>query len=357
MIKIPVGQPFIGEQEIANVVQTLREGRLTQGGVVQQFESLLATTLNVKHVVACSSGTAALHLALVAAGIGPGDEVLVPDLSYVSTANAVSYTGATPVLIDVDAATWNISLTDAARKVSSKTKAIMPVHLYGVPCNMDAVRTFAQAHVIDVIEDAAEGLGGQHDGAALGTHGLCGTFSFYANKIITTGEGGAVVTDDDDLANTLRYLRGQAVSPERRFWHAEVGFNYRMTDVAAAIGLAQLGRLPEFLAQRHRVVQGYRNALGGVVATPDVPGTAPWLFTGILPEGVSYGRAERVLAEAGIEVRPVFIPMHDLPMYARPAAQFPNATYIAKNGISLPTHPSMTPEDVQFISQTLVGLL
>lgn len=356
-MKYSIGNPSIGDQEIVNVVATLRAGRLTQGVTVEKFEYLLADHLQVKHVIACSSGTSALHLALAAMGVGPGDEVLVPDLTYVATVNAVTYVGATPVLVDVDPHTWNISIEDAERKMSPRTRVILPVHLYGVPCDMTELLAFAAEHSLEVVEDAAEALGGYWKGDACGTFGLCGTFSFYANKIITTGEGGAVVTDDDKLADTLRYLRGQAVSPERRFWHAEIGFNYRMTDIAAAIGLAQLDRFPEFLSQRQRVVNEYRGCLSDVLATPDVIGTAPWLFTGILPKDVTYGRAERCFAAAGVEVRPVFIPMHDLPMYARPATQFPNATHIAKNGISLPTYPELTTKDVHTISKTLVDLL
>lgn len=356
-MKYPIGNPSIGEREIAHVVQTLRDGRLTQGGLVQQFESLLATTLNVKHVVACSSGTAALHLALAAIGIGPGDEVLVPDLTYVATVNAVTYVGATPVLVDVDPRTWNISLEDAERKVSSRTKAVLPVHLYGVPCNMEELLAFAADNAIDIVEDAAEAFGGHWKGDACGTFGLCGTFSFYANKIITTGEGGAVVTDDDKLADTLRYLRGQAVSPTRRFWHAELGFNYRITDVHAAIGLAQLGQLPEFLRERQRVVEGYEMALSGLMSSPDVLGTAPWLYTALLPPKKPFACVEQRLAERGIETRPVFVPMHRLPMYARPDSQFPVACDIGNRGISLPTYPSLRDEDVQYISDAVLEVI
>lgn len=349
-MKYPIGNPSITQQEIDSVVATLVAGRLTQGESVVRFEKRLSDYLQVKHVIACSSGTAALHLALAAIGIGPGDEVLVPDLTYVATANAVTYVGATPVLVDVSPNTWNISLEDAERKVSSRTRAILPVHLYGIPCDMDALSAFAADHAIDVIEDAAEALGGYWKGDHCGTFGLCGTFSFYANKIITTGEGGAVVTDDDKLSGTLRYLRGQAVSPTRRFWHGELGFNYRMTDVHAAIGLAQLNRLDEFLTERRRVVSGY----AAVLDSPIVLGTSPWLYTGLLPKGVSFGAVEQQLVHRQIETRPVFVPMHRLPMYARPDSQFPVSCELSDRGMSLPTYPSLTDEDVKYISDSVL---
>lgn len=340
-MKYPIGRPSIGAAEIAAVVQTLAHGRLTQGEGVRAFEEAFAQYVGVKHAVMCSSGTAALHLALVALGIGAGDEVLVPDLSYVATANAVKYTGATPVLVDVEDETWTMNVQEATKKVTPQTKAAIPVHLYGVPCGrIDGG--------FDIIEDASEGLG--CDG--LGTHGVCGTFSFYANKIMTTGEGGAVVTNDETLAETLRFFRGQAVSREHRFWHSEVGFNYRMTDIAAAIGLAQLARLSEFLTERQRVIDGYHHALPDL-QTSLCHGDAPWLYTCLLPDGVSFERVERSMNLAGIEVRPVFVPMHRLPMYTQPEELFPVASRIADRGISLPTYPDITDDDVRCIATTL----
>ena len=349
----PVGMPSITKLEIASVAETLRNGRLTQGAVVREFERRLAILLHVDHVVACSSGTAALHLALAAIGLGPGDEVLVPDLSFVATANAVAYTGAKPVLVDVDPVTWNMDLSDAEGKVTRNTKVILPVHLYGVPCDMDMLHAFAENHDLEIIEDAAEALGGTWKGVPCGTHGLCGTFSFYANKIITTGEGGAVVTNSEELAESLRLLRGQAQSPIRRFWHGELGFNYRMSDVHASIGLAQLDRLPEFLTERHRVMSVYQKELSGFLQFSVQEGAAPWLFTGVMD--CAYTRVQGRMERAGIETRPVFVPMHRLPMYAAPDAQFLNACRISDNGISLPTYPGLTDADVRTIAAHLIG--
>jgi perosamine synthetase len=356
-LSYPVGQPSIGEVEVAAVTETLRAGRLTMGRSVSAFEAALAAWFGVKHVVACSSGTTGLHLALNALGIGPGDEVLVPDMSYVAAVNAVTYTGATPVLVDADWETWCLSLEDMSRKVSSRTRAIIAVHVYGVPCDMAALQLFAGQHQLHIVEDAAEAFGGVWDDQPLGTIGTCGVFSFYANKVITTGEGGAVITNNDELAWTLRLRHSQAQSPIRRFWHAEVGFNFRLTEMQAAIGLVQLARAPVFLRERQRVVERYRELLQYTLTFPVREGTAPWLFTGLLPVGVSYSLVERALALRGVEVRPTFVPMHRLPMYARPDGQFPMSCQIGDQGISLPTYPSLTDGDVDQIVAMLIEVL
>lgn len=352
-MRYPVGCPSVGEREIAMVVHALKGNELSHGSMVEHFEACFAAALDVKHAIACTNGTSALHLALAALKVKAGDEVLVPDLTYVATANAVAYTGATPVLVDVDATTWNLSLEDAARKVSAKTVAIIPVHLFGVPCDMKSIQIFANNHSLDVIEDAAEGLGGYYDDQALGTLGLCGTFSFYANKVITTGEGGAIVTNDDDFAASVRLLRRQSTSSTDRFWHGELGYNYRMTSMQAAIGLVQAQRMNELLIERHRVVRRYRRELADCLSFPEVSGMAPWMFTARLPVGVSYAHVEQRMALSGIEVRPIFTPMHQLPMYKRPDCQFPVSTALHRSGISLPTYPDLSDDDVSFIATAL----
>lgn len=352
-MKYPAGQPSFTQLEIDAVQSVMASGWITQGKRVQQFEKLLAEHLDVKHVVVCSSGTSALHLSLASLGIGPGDEVLVPDVSYVATANAVTYVGATPILVDIEPRTWGICLRDASRLVSSRTKAILLTHLYGVPCDLNNILHFATEHGLQIIEDSCEALGAQWGGSACGTWGICGVFSFYGNKIITTGEGGAVCTDNDELADTLRFLRGQAQSPIRRFWHSEVGFNYRMTDLQAALGVAQMLRLPKLLDERRRVIKQYLDQLSGILTTAMTTDSAPWLFTGILPVGTLFQCVETQLATRGIEVRPVFVPMHRLPMYARPNSQFPNANRLSDCGISLPTYPELTTADVDYISSAV----
>ena len=357
MVKYPIGRPSLSEQEVRAVAAVVSSGWITQGAKVAQFETEFAERLGVEHAVACASGTAALHLAFVALGLGPGDEVLVPDVTYVATANAVAYTGATPVPVDVDFLTWSISLEDAERRVTERTRAVVPVHLYGVPCDMDKLHAFARKYDLYVVEDASEALGAEWDQRACGTLSFAGTFSFYANKILTTGEGGAVVTNDAAQADVLRLLRGQGQTPGRQYVHQCVGYNYRMTEMQAALGLVQLSRLDSMLESRHRVVDRYFDLLGGAIASPMTRQSAPWLYTGLLPEHSTYGEVAAGLVEKGIETRPVFVPLHALSMYARPAANYPAAEELSRRGISLPTWPELTDEDVEVIVTAVKGVL
>jgi perosamine synthetase len=347
-----VSQPCIGAEEQERVAQVMRSGWLTQGKVVAEFERALGDYLGGPHVVTCSSGTTALHLALAALGIEPGDEVLVPDLTFVATANAVRYVGATPILVDVDPETWNIDLEEAAAHLSPRTRAILPVHLYGVPCNMASVRTFAQCCDLLVVEDAAEGFTGSWDGQPCGAMGKAGTLSFFGNKIVTCGEGGAVVTFDKALAERLRYLRGQAQSPSRRYYHLEVGYNYRMTEMQAAVGLGQLAHLGEMLASRHSVCSMYSartSHLGYSSMQTSGAGYAPWLFTLQLASQELRAEVVKRLGAAGIDTRPVFVPLHELPMYKQDEARFPIAAGIGRTGLSLPTYADLPQDAVEEI--------
>jgi perosamine synthetase len=359
MDQIRVSEPSLTEAEASRVAAVLARGWITQGEEVSTFEQSFAEHLDVpaSQVVACSSGTAALHLALAALGVGPGDEVLVPDLTYVATANAVRYVGATPILVDVDPVTWTIDLHVAPYRMSHRTQAILPVHLYGVPCDMSEIHRFARGHGLKIIEDAAEAVGGSYQGRACGTVGDAGTFSFYGNKVVTTGEGGAVVVRSDALANRVRHLRGQAMSKEVRFFHDAVGFNYRMTDLQAAVGVAQISRIDQLLEARREVVRVYQRMLGGF--SPflcELPNRvlAPWLFTLIPARGVERDTLAARLAEQGIETRPTFFPLHKLPMYASSDHRFPISSNIGRLGISLPTHPLMTPEAAERVARAVM---
>lgn len=354
MIRFPAARPVVDDAEREQVLRVLESGQITQGSRTALFEEALADFLKVKHVVACASGTAALHLALSALGIRTGDEVLVPDLTYIATANAVTYTGARPVFVDVDVNRWGINLNDARKALTNRTAAIIPVHLYGVPCDMDQIRDFASRHKLHVVEDAAEGLGGNWKGKPLGTFGL-GTFSFYGNKILTTGEGGAVATDDLAMARKLRLFRGQGQG-DTKFRHDVIGFNYRMSDLHAAIGLGQLEHLEADLAHRMELFKEYRRRLGVAVRIPDHTGIAPWSFTCLL---TSSGRNDvmKKLREQGIETRPMFVPLHEQPCYAGSYGHFPVATAMSRFGISLPTYVDMTLEDVDLVASTLLHAL
>lgn len=350
----PVSQPSITEREWELVREVMDSGWITQGPMVARFEQLLARWLNVSHVVACASGTAALHLALVALGIEPGDEVLIPDLTYVATANAVRYAGATPVLVDVDPWTWGIDCTNAT--VTPRTKAILPVHLYGVPCNMRAVWNLAWMNRLLVVEDAAEALGAVWDGQPCGTLGDVGAFSFYANKIITTGEGGAAVTASGELAERLRHLRGQAQPTPGVFYHDEVGFNYRMTDLHAALGVAQMERFPDLVAARRGVVDAYFEHIQSCPSPVYGGSSAPWLFTFQLPRHVDVASFRARLRDAGVETRPAFTPLHRMPMYQGDESAFPVASSIADHGVSLPTFPDLPLEEVRRIAELVERL-
>lgn len=354
-MKYYVSEPAVGYLEEDNVMRALRAKRLTQGRVVEFFERTLRHALD-RHqfVVACSSGTSALHLALLAAGVGPGDEVLVPNLSFVATANAVKYCGATPVLCDINRTRWDIDPSDGA--VTRRTKAMIVVHLYGNVADMDAARRFCGRHQLLLIEDAAQGLGAFYNNHAVGTLADVGTFSFYGNKIITTGEGGALITRRANLAARARHLRGQAMTQER-FFHDEVGYNYRMTDVHAAIGCAQVERFTSLLVARERVCSLYRSLFRGFETTHE--DSAPWLFTLVLPDGVERGDVmTRLAVTHRIETRPGFVPMHQLPAFAWYHADghklrdvdFPVSSYLSRRFLSLPTHPGLTDDDVYEIA-------
>lgn len=357
-MRYPVSDPCFGPDETAAVAEVMASGRVSMGERVAEFEERFAAGMNCGSAVAVSSGTAALHVAIVALGIGPGDEVLVPDLTFVATANAVRYAGATPVFVDVECDGWCLDPRDAEHKATSKTKAIIPVHLYGNPARMWDVLEFAKPRGLYVLEDAAEAIGGSLDGRPLGTFGHCGVFSFYGNKTLSTGEGGMLVTDDPGLAAKFRLLRGQGQGPER-YRHIALGFNYRLTDLQAAVGLVQLRKLDENLAKRREVVEEYMEALDGVATfqfAPDGGRQAPWLATCVLPPGVGRDLVASRLAAEGIETRPAFVPMHDQP-FALAESVFPESTRIGARGLSLPTHPGMTRADAKVVSFALLDAI
>jgi perosamine synthetase len=338
------------EREYVN--DCLDRGQLSwHGEYVTRFEEAFARFCNVKHAVAVMNGTAAMHLALRAAGVRPGDDVYLPALTYIATANAVRYCGATPVFCDVDLYTWCLDPHDVRRKIADRRAAtthrgtILPVHLYGVPAAMQELRAIATTYGFNLIEDAAEAHGATLGSARAGALGDAAAFSFFANKIMTTGEGGMVTTDDDGIAHIARHLRGQSQT-ERRFYHDSVGFNYRMTNIQAAIGLAQLEVFGDLAAMRQAVSDRYRRGLPDFI-TQRIPRDtigADWLYSVLVPTGISRDLVIIRLREAGIETRPVFVPLTDMPPYYATTA--PNTRLIAHRGISLPTHPELTADDV-----------
>lgn len=373
-IHYPVSRPSFGVAEIAGVARALDQGQLSQGPAVRQFEADFAAAIGARYAIATMNGTVALHLALAALGIGPGDEVLVPALTFVATANAVTYCGATPVICDVDPATWCLSPDEVRRLGTPRTRAIIPVHLYGnladVPRLARAARDLEvryghAAGTIAIVEDAAQAHGATLNGCYAGTLGRLGTFSFYGNKILTTGEGGMVVTNDAALAERCYLLRGQGMDPDRRYYHPVLGYNYRMTELQGALGVGQVADFAAHVEARRQIRKWYRAALDktGIefVWQQAIPGSDPawWLNTLLLPAQVVPEAAAAALLYRGIETRPAFICLHHLPMYQQASGARPlvNAEMIAEGALSFPTYRGLTEADVEEICQTLLGVL
>ena len=361
MKRIRVAQPSLGGNERKYVLDCLDSTWISSiGPYVPAFETEFARFCGVRHAVAVSSGTSALHLALAALGVSAGDEVIVPTVTYVATANAVRYCGATPVLADVTAPALTLDPADAERRITPRTRGIVPVHLFGHPADMTAINEIAGRHRLFVLEDAAEAHGAEWRGHKAGGLGTCGAFSFFGNKIVTTGEGGMVTTDDDALAARIRLLRGQGMDPGQRYWCSVMGYNYRMTNIQAAIGLAQMESIDSALAARIRIVGWYDRHLRPLRDVLVLPTAnrhvrhafwmyAVWLRDG---DGVARDAVMRRLDDAGIETRPAFPPLHTLPPYRDPRC-YPVADTWAPRGICLPTHQGLTEADVRRIAEAL----
>lgn len=357
---IPVYVPDLSGNERRYAEDAIGSGWISSiGPYVEKFENALAREIGVPHAIAVSNGTVALHLALHCLGIGPGDEVIVPTFTYIASVNTIAQTGATPVFADSRASDWNLNAEDVERRITSATKAIMPVHLYGMPCDPE-INSLARQRGLFVVEDCAEALGSYTNGKHVGSEADVATFSFFGNKTVTTGEGGAVSTSDPALAARLKKVKGQGQSLERRYWHDELGFNYRMTNVCAAIGAAQMERLPEILERKSRIADLYRDNLSSKYFTlQDCEATAKssnWLVSVLLPPGCDRDHVMAELAADGIDSRPVFYCAHHMPMYRSPAI-FPVAEDIARRGLSLPSFPALSDEQVIKISSKLAEIV
>jgi perosamine synthetase len=325
---------------------------LATGPHIALFEDAFAEYVGVQGAVSCVNGTAALHLTLVALGVKPGDEVLVPDLTFVATANAVRMCGATPIFVDVTKTNWTMDPEAAASLVTSRTVGLIAVHLYGHLADMVALRKLAQRYGLFLVEDAAEAQGAEFQTRMAGSIGHAGTFSFYGNKLMTTGEGGMITTNDRQLEERLRHLRGQAqVVRIHRYMHDELGYNYRLANVLCAIGLAQMEGVPEALAHRQKLAEWYQThlPLQWQIASPF---TKPswWMVTGLFQSEIDRNEVEQMLTVAGIETRQPFIPMTELPMYPRSTSN-PNASRISRLGLTFPTHSAVTEDDVVSIGE------
>ena len=364
---IPVAAPVIGEREAECVTDAVRSGWVSSiGPYLDRFEQAFALYCGSRHAIAVSNGTVALHLALRALGIGAGDEVVMPDLTFAATAHAVLEAGATPVFADVDPRTWCIDPKAVARALGARTRAIIPVHLYGHPADMPALEALAKPRNVVLLEDAAEAHGAEIAGKRVGSLGKVGTFSFYGNKLMTTGEGGMVTTDDDALAQRLRFLKDHGMSKERRYYHTELAFNYRMTNLQAALGVAQLEQIEGFIEKKRDIMQWYREELAGVSEielNAESPGAKSvfWMVSLVLHDHAKPSRDELAarLRDQGVDSRPFFVPMSELPHLAHyrkvgtASDACPVSVRLSRRGMNLPSGCALTRQDVAFVAQAV----
>lgn len=363
---IPISNIVLMNNEEKYVVDAVRSSWISSlGKYVNDFEYNYAAYIAVKHAVSVSNGTVALHLALKVLNIGPGDEVIVPSLTFAASVNAILHAGAIPVLVDSYNDHWNMDPEQVARAVTPATKAIMPVHLYGHPCDMKSILAIAKQHELFVIEDAAEAHGAECMGKKVGSLGHIGCFSFYANKVITTGEGGMCVTNDASLNDRLRKLRDHGMSKQKRYWHEEVGFNYRLTNLNAAIGVAQLEQIDANLLRRSTIASQYEKGIRnikGLFTFPDSPfgKKIDWLFCLFVNDEYPFDRNSLLakLKEYNVDARPTFYPVHMMPPYkdAKRTGDLRNSIKIGLSGINLPLYPSLRENDIEYIISVLKEL-
>ncbi|MCO6436346.1 MAG: DegT/DnrJ/EryC1/StrS family aminotransferase [Phycisphaerae bacterium] len=367
---IALARPYITEAEIHAVVEVLRSPNLSLGPVLGAFEERFAAYCGTRHGVACSSGTTGLHLLVASMGIGPGDEVITTPFSFVASANCILMVGGTPVFADIDPHTWNIDPVKVASAITSKTKALIPVDVFGQPADMDAIMALARRHNLKVIEDSCEALGSTWRERRAGSLGDAGVFGFYPNKQITTGEGGMIVTDDDDLAAMCRSLRNQGRDTHGGWLsHPRMGYNYRLSDINCALGLAQLERVDEIIAGRRSIVEMYRKRLGDEPRLvlqrihPDV-GMSWFVFVVRLADKYTAEDRDRILVglrDRGIGCSNYFAPIHLQPFYGERFGctwgDFPVCEHVAARTIALPFHHELTESDIDTVCRTLRSLL
>lgn len=377
-MKIPVNEPSIGEKEIENVLDCLHTGWISSAGkYLEAFEESWAGYCGMRYGVAVSNGTTALQIAVTAAGVGPGDEVIMPTFTIISCAQAVTYNGGIPVLVDCEPRTWCMDVSQLEARITPRTKAIMPVHIYGHPVDMDEVQSLAAHHGLKIIEDAAEAHGAEYlagrrtghpEWKRCGGLGDISAFSFYANKLVTTGEGGMVLTDDPQIAARLRSLRNLCFRPEKRFYHTELGHNFRLTNLQAAIGLAQVERMPQTIQKKRWMGEGYTRRLQeiqGLTLPVEEPWARQvyWMYGVVLDESTGLAAVDLAgrLSERGIETRPFFLGMHEQPVYTNQGLfkgeKYPVAERIARQGLYLPSGLTLTEDQLDEVCRAVKEVL
>lgn len=366
---VPVNEPFLRERELEYVTECIRTGWISSAGhFIEDFEEKWAAYCGCKYGVAVSNGTTALQLAVGCIGLGPGDEVIMPTFTIISCALAVVYNSGVPVLVDSDPRTWCMDVSQIEAKITARTKAIMPVHIYGHPVDMETVLELARKYDLVVIEDAAEAHGAEYKGRKRGGLGDISCFSFYANKVITTGEGGMVLTNNSDYAEKARSMRNLCFRKERRFYHTELGHNSRLTNLQAALGLAQLERVEELVARKRWMGQTYTERLRGI---PDLElpveeswaKNVYWMYGVVLGEGSGMDAAEfsRRLSEQGVDTRPFFLGMHEQPALLKKGLfageSYSVAERIGRQGLYLPSGLALTEEQVDQVCDAVRRVL
>lgn len=358
---IPVNEPLLDGNERKYIVECIETGWISsEGPFIKRFEEQFAARVGRRHGIAVSNGSVALDAAVVALNLGVGDEVIMPSFTIVSCAAAVVRAGAVPVLVDSDPLTWNMDVTQVASRITPRTKAIMVVHIYGLPVDMAPLQALAAEHGLMIIEDAAEAHGQTYRGQHCGSFGEISTFSFYPNKLVTTGEGGMIVTDSDELAERCRSLRNLCFGPPRRFVHEELGWNLRLTNMQAALGVAQLERIDAFMERKRAMGRRYTEALSALDAMLQlplerVPGATNiyWVYGVVLRESVGFEAAEamKMLAERGVGSRPFFWPMHEQPVFRKMGLfrdeRYPVAERLARRGFYIPSGLALTNEQIE----------
>lgn len=355
---IPVYQPDLSGNEKLYVNECLDTSWISsKGRFVTEFEQKFATAVESSFAVSVSNGTVALHLALLALGIGAGDEVIVPSFTYIASVNAIRYVGATPIFVDIEPLSWQLDSHLIESHVTEKTKAIMAVHIYGHPSDMPAIKNIAKRHNLYLVEDCAEAFGAKIDSRHVGNFADISTYSFFGNKTMTTGEGGMVVTNDPTLDTRLRHLKGQGLMVDREYWHDIVGYNYRMTNICAAIGLAQLERSDYFLSRKVQVADYYRMQLANLPLTFQKVQrnvTHPWWMFSVLTEDEFQRDSLRKHLQAeGIETRPLFNPVHMMPMYSQNNITLAVTESIYCRGMNLPSWPGLSEQQLSHIVSSI----
>ena len=360
---VSIARPDLSQAEFVAFLDAFLSSWISSSGAyVQQFQDAFAAFIGRHRGIAVSNCTAALQLALTALGIGPGDEIILPDLTFAATINAVIHCGATPVIVDIDPVSWGLSRETVLPALSQRTRAILPVHLYGRPVDMTSILALAEERGLHVIEDCAEAIGARHRGRLAGGFGSVSCFSFFANKTITTGEGGMCLTDSPSLADRLGELRDHGMSRSRRYWHERVGFNFRMTNPQAAIGLAQLGRIESIMARNRRLERLYREHLGeipGVAFSDPLPSgdeAAVWLVPLLVPPASRVPVIDAA-GRAGIELRPFFHPLSEMPLYRPYGRDCPVSRALSRSGLNLPTSAAVDGNVVRKLAAVLGEVL